>query len=100
VPDPFGNAGQDQVKAKEEFDSAFAAFSSNKSQDKASPNANKAKLTGFGSEFPPISELEHDDESDSESEEGGFEDNFTPQQKFGEQTLPEAKHEEPSKEPR
>ncbi|KAI6783375.1 putative calcium-binding protein [Emericellopsis cladophorae] len=98
VSDPFGSADQDQAKAKEEFDSAFAAFSSNKPQDKASPDGNKNKLAGFGSEFPPISELEHDDESDSESEKGGFEDNFAPPQKFGEQTLPETKQEEPNTE--
>lgn len=74
--DPFGS--MDQAKAKEEFDNAFAAFSSGKKdQDKPAQEDSKGK-SAFDSEFPPISELERDDESDSDSERGGFEDNFAP----------------------
>ena len=72
----FGNA--DQAKAKADFDNAFAAFtSSNKSQTSNGADGAKAQ-SAFDSEFPPISELERDDESDSDSERGGFDDDFTP----------------------
>jgi len=77
--DPFGN--MDQAKAKEDFDNAFAAFSSSKSQDawkeKSGEEAPKAR-SAFSAEFPPISSLERDDYSDSDSENGGFEDDFAP----------------------
>ncbi|KAJ4243322.1 hypothetical protein NW762_014832 [Fusarium torreyae] len=75
--DPFG--GADDAKAKADFDNAFAAFTTAKSQTKPAPEANK-QSSAFDSEFPPISELERDDEedSDSSSDNGGFDDNFTP----------------------
>lgn len=72
--DPFA---VDQDKAKEEFESAFASFK----QARAAANANNdtAKaFANFNTEFPPISELERDDESDSSSERGGFDDDFAP----------------------
>jgi epidermal growth factor receptor substrate 15 len=74
--DPFG--GNDEAKAKADFENAFAAFTTSKTQSKPSPEANKS--SAFDSEFPPISELERDDEedSDSSSDNGGFDDNFTP----------------------
>ncbi|KAM3534335.1 hypothetical protein MY4038_002433 [Beauveria bassiana] len=71
---PFSD---DQEKAKADFDNAFAAFTSTKSAvhtDTATPKAKSA----FDTEFPPISEIERDDESDSESEQGGFDDDFAP----------------------
>lgn len=77
--DPFGN--MDQAKAKEDFDNAFAAFSSSKSPDawkeKSGEEPAKAR-SAFHTEFPPISSLERDDYSDSDSEKGGFEDDFAP----------------------
>ncbi|KAL3300522.1 UBA/TS-N domain-containing protein [Colletotrichum asianum] len=76
-PDPF--AAMDQDKAKADFDNAFASFTNaHKSSDK--PGADGAKsFSAFDSEFPPISELDRDDdESDSASERGGFDDDFAP----------------------
>jgi epidermal growth factor receptor substrate 15 len=71
---PF--AGMDNAKAKEEFDNAFAAFSAaSTTQEKSTTEGTKSK-SAFDSEFPPISELQRDDESDSESERGGFDDDF------------------------
>uniref|UniRef100_L2FQ32 Ef hand domain protein n=1 Tax=Colletotrichum fructicola (strain Nara gc5) TaxID=1213859 RepID=L2FQ32_COLFN len=75
--DPF--AAMDQDKAKADFDNAFASFTNaHKSSDK--PGADGAKsFSAFDSEFPPISELDRDDdESDSASERGGFDDDFAP----------------------
>ncbi|GAP83790.2 putative UBA TS-N domain-containing protein [Rosellinia necatrix] len=63
----------DTGNAKIDFDSAFASFpnSSSKSQENSTKDfVNK--------EFPPISELERDDESDSASEGNRFDDDFTP----------------------
>lgn len=71
----------DQAKAKEDFDTAFAGFKASKVAPGASePNMGSESKTrsAFDMEFPPISELEHDDESDSEDEKGGFEDDFAP----------------------
>lgn len=88
--DPFG--GMDQAKAKEEFDNAFAAFSSSdsKAQDKSGQEAPKGK-SAFDTEFPPISELERDDESDSDSERGGFEDDFAPAEQKAADKKPDTK---------
>jgi epidermal growth factor receptor substrate 15 len=75
-PDPFGSA--DQAKAKADFDDAFAAFTaSSKGKPAVASDANKS-TDAFNTEFPPISELEHEEESESESEQGGFEDDFSP----------------------
>lgn len=71
---PFGE--DDGAKAKADFDNAFAAFTSSKSTAPTEAAAPKAK-SAFDSEFPPISEIERD-ESDSESEQGGFDDDFAP----------------------
>lgn len=73
--DTFG--ATDDAKAKADFDSAFASFKSNKSQEKPQAAENNG-FSGFNTEFPPISELERD-ESDSDSEPGaGFDDDFAP----------------------
>ncbi|AEO71861.1 uncharacterized protein THITE_2124731 [Thermothielavioides terrestris NRRL 8126] len=67
----------DQDKAKEDFESAFASFKQARAATSSSADTAKAFST-FNTEFPPISELERDDESDSESERGGFDDDFAP----------------------
>lgn len=70
----------DQAKAKEDFDNAFAGFKASKAAPGAAePAGTETKArSAFDVEFPPISELEHDDESDSEDEKGGFDDDFAP----------------------
>jgi epidermal growth factor receptor substrate 15 len=74
--DPFGAV--DQAKAKEDFESAFASFKNAKANTSSS-NVDAAKaFSNFSTEFPPISELERDDESESESDRGGFDDDFAP----------------------
>ncbi|KAK2594571.1 hypothetical protein QQS21_007701 [Conoideocrella luteorostrata] len=76
-PDHFGST--DQAKAKADFDNAFAAFSSSKTPAAGESAVAKDKtVDAFSTEFPPISELEHDDDSDSDSERGGFDDDFAP----------------------
>ncbi|KAH6676162.1 UBA domain-containing protein [Plectosphaerella plurivora] len=72
--DPF--ASTDQDKAKADFENAFASFTkAHKSPEPAKDET--AKSPTFDSEFPPISELERDDDdSDTASEQGGFEDDF------------------------
>ncbi|GAB0144009.1 hypothetical protein EsHS_00004506 [Epichloe bromicola] len=77
-PDTF--YGTDQAKAKADFDDAFATFSSGRSQPVAGDSSSIKDKTadGFSTEFPPISELERDDDSESESENGGFDDDFAP----------------------
>jgi epidermal growth factor receptor substrate 15 len=72
--DPFS---VDQDKAKEDFESAFASFKQARAGTASSTDTAKA-FTTFSTEFPPISELERDEESDSESEHGGFDDDFAP----------------------
>ncbi|PSR80060.1 hypothetical protein BD289DRAFT_455529 [Coniella lustricola] len=81
--DPF--SALDEAKAKEDFENAFASFKKSSSGTKSSPapvetaDAGAPKgLSAFHAEFPPISELEADDESDSESDQGGFDDDFAP----------------------
>lgn len=78
--DPF--SALDQAKAKEDFENAFASF---KSASKASPSVPETTssdapkgFSAFNAEFPPISELENDDESDSDDDKGGFDDDFAP----------------------
>ncbi|KAH6848143.1 hypothetical protein B0I37DRAFT_158029 [Chaetomium sp. MPI-CAGE-AT-0009] len=72
--DPFA---ADQDKAKEDFESAFASFKQARAATTSSTDTAKPFNT-FNSEFPPISELERDDESETESERGGFDDDFAP----------------------
>ncbi|CAJ2511744.1 Uu.00g073690.m01.CDS01 [Anthostomella pinea] len=76
--DPFGNM-KNTGNAKVDFDSAFASFanSSAKPQEKPAKEPSNA-FSSFNTEFPPISELERDDESDSASEGNKFDDDFAP----------------------
>ena len=84
--DPFamaGNGSRSPAGSKDDFDSAFADFSSNKGKAPEQTNGNMLS-NGLGSsetpklhgEFPPIQEFGADDDSDSD-EERGFEDSFT-----------------------
>ena len=71
----------DQAKAKEEFENAFASFKGfsgpkDASADAVGSDATKSR-SAFDAEFPPIAELEKDDESDS-ADEAGFDDDFAP----------------------
>jgi epidermal growth factor receptor substrate 15 len=72
--DPFA---VDQDKAKEDFESAFASFKQARAATGSSTDTAKA-FTSFNTEFPPISELERDDDSETESDRGGFDDDFAP----------------------
>ncbi|KAK3900548.1 hypothetical protein C8A05DRAFT_35809 [Staphylotrichum tortipilum] len=78
--DPF--AVDQDSKAKEDFESAFASFKQARAttgSPAAAAGSDTAKaFSSFNTEFPPISELERDEESDSESERGGFDDDFAP----------------------
>lgn len=94
----------DEAKAKADFDSAFASFKSNKTQEKPQAAESNA-FSSFSTEFPPISELERD-ESDSDSEPGaGFDDDFAPSSpkeagKAGEKKQAGAPAEDKTEEPR
>lgn len=74
----FEGLKKDPLNAKDDFDSAFASFGSpNKTQEKSKDTGNA--FGGFDTEFPPISELERDDDSDDSASEGnGFDDDFAP----------------------
>jgi epidermal growth factor receptor substrate 15 len=76
--DPFAGM-TDTGNAKMDFDSAFASFpnSSSKSQEKSTKDPLNV-FSSFNTEFPPISVLERDDDSDSASEGNRFDDDFTP----------------------
>ncbi|GJD01909.1 UBA/TS-N domain-containing protein [Colletotrichum higginsianum] len=79
--DPFAAMGPNDAKA--DFDDAFASFTSaHQSSEKSGADAAKS-FSAFDSEFPPISELDReDDDSDTASEGGGFgggfDDDFAP----------------------
>jgi epidermal growth factor receptor substrate 15 len=74
---------------KDDFESAFAGFGNNEpsasSRDPFAADVNensKPQTKGFGSEFPPIQNLDLEDDSDSDSDDDdesdkGFGDNFT-----------------------
>lgn len=71
----------DEAKAKDDFESAFASFknsSAKSAPEEASTTEQPKARSAFDSEFPPISELEKDDSSDSEDDQGGFDDDFAP----------------------
>ena len=85
--DPFVSKGITRSgTSKEDFDAAFAGFgSSAKPQERSHTGASSqdgssaGPATNVNKEFPPIAELDHDDdESDSENERGGFDDDFAP----------------------
>ncbi|ORY10542.1 hypothetical protein BCR34DRAFT_601992 [Clohesyomyces aquaticus] len=77
--DPFSTGTKEQPRAgasaKVDFDQAFAGFGTSQSSSSgtAGPQVSASK---FNKEFPPIQDIEHDDDSDSTSEQG-FADNFT-----------------------
>lgn len=75
----FGAAPADEAKAKEDFESAFASFKTAQAKSPVGPSVDANKtFSSFNTEFPPISELERDDESESDSDRGGFDDDFAP----------------------
>ncbi|KAI0124834.1 UBA/TS-N domain-containing protein [Xylariales sp. AK1849] len=80
--DLFENMKRDPVNAKNDFDSAFASFGSSSKPQEKSKETNNVFST-FNTEFPPISELERDDDSDSVSEGNGFDDDFAPASPLG-----------------
>ncbi|KAK4987604.1 hypothetical protein LTR66_007559 [Elasticomyces elasticus] len=81
-PAPFATHDKtpNRSSSKDDFDSAFAGFGNDKQPPESKPVGSALK-SGFGgsgkhdSEFPPIQDLEQDENSESESE-GGFGDNF------------------------
>ncbi|KAI4209762.1 MAG: hypothetical protein LQ351_007358 [Letrouitia transgressa] len=81
VIDPFmpsGDRARSAESAKEDFNSAFKDFG-NQTQsngDKSMDDFDQAGASKNKGEFPPIQELEGDDDSESSSDHG-FEDNFT-----------------------
>jgi epidermal growth factor receptor substrate 15 len=82
--DPFGSTTSETSRGanKVDFDSAFAGFGSSRPSGSAT-NGTGDNSSKFNKEFPPIEDLTHDDESDSDNGQG-FDDNFTaasPQQK-------------------
>ena len=88
--DPFGAAKEPirSATAKDDFDAAFAGFGAPAKTQERSHTGNSSNNgsavsasapSGFNKEFPPIAELDHDDDSDSASEGGGgFDDDFAP----------------------
>jgi epidermal growth factor receptor substrate 15 len=71
--------------AKDDFDAAFAGFGTSAKTQERSHTGNSsnegsaaAAPSGFHKEFPPIAELDNDDDSDSASDAGGFDDDFAP----------------------
>jgi epidermal growth factor receptor substrate 15 len=84
--DPFVTKGVTRsATTKEDFDAAFAGFGgSAKPQERSNTGSssnegsNAALPSSFNKEFPPIAELDHDEESESGSEGGGFDDDFAP----------------------
>jgi epidermal growth factor receptor substrate 15 len=87
--DSYISAGREQQRGsssgKVDFDAAFAGFGSSRQAPDANAggSGNNGTSTKFNKEFPPIEDLAHDDDSDSNSERG-FADNFTsasPQQR-------------------
>jgi epidermal growth factor receptor substrate 15 len=84
--EPFGSTSGEQPRTgKVDFDAAFAGFGPSR-QNTASASAANVPIDNsnrFNKEFPPIEDLAHDDDSDS-NDGRGFDDNFTspsPQQK-------------------
>lgn len=76
APDSFSKG--DQAKAKADFDNAFAAFATTSKSPTAGASGGTKAQSAFDAEFPPITELGHDSDSDSDSERGGFDDDFAP----------------------
>ncbi|KAF2826289.1 hypothetical protein CC86DRAFT_292976 [Ophiobolus disseminans] len=78
--DPFGPSPSDQPRAggKVDFDAAFAGFGPSRQTTASAPSSNAPidNSNRFNKEFPPIEDLAHDDDSDS-NDGRGFDDNFT-----------------------
>jgi len=79
--DPFATTSREQPRGnnKVDFDAAFAGFGSTRqfSDTGSAANGSVDSSRKFDKEFPPIENIGHDDDSDSNSEQG-FADNFTP----------------------
>ena len=74
--DPFamaGNGKRSPMAAKDDFDSAFAGFSSDKGK---APEQTNGTVKSQG-EFPPIQEFGADDDESDSDDERGFDDSFT-----------------------
>jgi epidermal growth factor receptor substrate 15 len=82
--DPFAIKAPERTgTAKVDFDAAFAGFGAlAKTQERSntgnSSASGSAVPASFSKEFPPIAELDHDDDSESASDGGGFDDDFAP----------------------
>ncbi|KAF1844733.1 uncharacterized protein K460DRAFT_281667 [Cucurbitaria berberidis CBS 394.84] len=77
--DPFGSTSGEQPRGgKDDFDAAFAGFGPSRQNTAAASGANGPANEShkFNKEFPPIEDLAHDDDSDSNDGQG-FDDNFT-----------------------
>lgn len=75
----FESMKKEPVSAKDDFDSAFASFSGSSSSGQEKPKDTNNTFTKFDSEFPPISEINRDEEdSETASEGNGFDDDFAP----------------------
>ncbi|PVH99391.1 hypothetical protein DM02DRAFT_629420 [Periconia macrospinosa] len=77
--DPFSiSTDQPRPGQKVDFDAAFAGFgpSRQNAADSNGTGSSSQAANKFNKEFPPIEDLAHDDDSDSNSEQG-FADNFT-----------------------
>lgn len=77
--DPFGSMSGEQPRGgKDDFDAAFAGFGPSRQNTAtgSSSNAPADNSNKFNREFPPIEDLAHDDDSDS-NDGRGFDDNFT-----------------------
>lgn len=73
----FESMKKDPVNTKDDFDSAFASFGTS-GQTQEIPKDTSTAFSGFSTEFPPISELDRDDDSESDSDGNGFDDDFAP----------------------
>lgn len=65
-----------EIKTPASGTAATSTFAPIKSDDTTAIDTDKA-VASFNTEFPPITELNHED-SDSDSESGGFDDDFAP----------------------
>ncbi|KAA8620211.1 EF-hand 4 multi-domain protein [Pyrenophora tritici-repentis] len=77
--DPFGSTSGEQPRGgKDDFDAAFAGFGPSRQTTGPASNttAPADNSNRFNKEFPPIEDLAHDDDSDS-NDGRGFDDNFT-----------------------
>lgn len=77
--DLFGGAPSEQSRSggKVDFDAAFAGLGTSRPNTSTSGTNNGDGSSRFNKEFPPIEDLAHDDDSDSNDGQG-FADNFTP----------------------